>query len=101
MLPTKFQFIGLRGCHDHMVEGFTTTYAIIVYHHSSGEFEFRSGEVYLIQLDMMKFSMCTPVSSTNKTDRHNITEILLKVTLNTISPPIVAVIFLYTSSITL
>jgi hypothetical protein len=26
----------------------------------------------------------TPVSSTNKTDRHDITEILLKVTLNTI-----------------
>ena len=27
----------------------------------------------------------TPVSSTNKTDRHDITEILLKVTLNTIT----------------
>ena len=31
------------------------------------------------------FSPSTPVSSTNKTDRHNITEILLKVTLNTIN----------------
>jgi hypothetical protein len=30
------------------------------------------------------FSPGTPVSSTNKTDRHNITEILLKVALNTI-----------------
>ena len=30
----------------------------------------------------------TPVSSTNKTDRHDITEILLKVVLNTISQPI-------------
>ena len=30
------------------------------------------------------FSPGTPVSSTNKTDRHDITEILLKVTLNTI-----------------
>ena len=29
------------------------------------------------------FSPCTPVSSTNKTDRHDITEILLKVALNT------------------
>jgi hypothetical protein len=29
------------------------------------------------------FSMGTPVSSTNKTDRHDITEILLKVVLNT------------------
>jgi hypothetical protein len=28
----------------------------------------------------------TPVSSTNKTDRHDITEILLKVLLNTIKP---------------
>jgi hypothetical protein len=31
------------------------------------------------------FSLCTPVSSTNKTDRHDITEILLKVALNTIT----------------
>jgi hypothetical protein len=28
----------------------------------------------------------SPISSTNKTDRHNITEILLKVVLNTIKP---------------
>ena len=32
------------------------------------------------------FSADTPVSSTNKTDRHDITEILLKVALNTIIP---------------
>jgi hypothetical protein len=32
------------------------------------------------------FSPGPPVSSTNKTDRQDITEILLKVTLNTISP---------------
>ena len=31
------------------------------------------------------FSLGTPVSSTNKTDRHAITEILLKVALNTIT----------------
>jgi len=31
------------------------------------------------------FSPGTPVSSTNKSDRHNITEILMKVTLNTIT----------------
>jgi hypothetical protein len=31
------------------------------------------------------FSLGTPVSSTNKTDRHNITEILLRVALNTIT----------------
>jgi len=32
------------------------------------------------------FSPGTPVSSTNKTDHHAITEILLKVALNTITP---------------
>jgi hypothetical protein len=31
-------------------------------------------------------SPVTPISSTNKTDRHDITEILLKLALNTISP---------------
>ena len=35
------------------------------------------------------FSPCTPVSCTDKTDRHNITEILLKVALNTITPNII------------
>jgi len=30
----------------------------------------------------------TPVSSNNKTDRHDITEILLKVALNTMNQPI-------------
>jgi hypothetical protein len=54
------------------------------------------GEVYLIQHYVIKFvtdlgqtdwwiSPGTPVSSTNKTDCHDITEILLKVTLNTIT----------------
>ena len=32
------------------------------------------------------FSLSPPVSSTNKTDRHDITEILLKVALSTIKP---------------
>ena len=32
------------------------------------------------------FSPATPVSSVNKTDRHDITEILLKVAFNTIKP---------------
>ena len=32
------------------------------------------------------FSLGTPVSATNKTDRHDIAEILLKVALNTINP---------------
>ena len=31
------------------------------------------------------FSPCTPVSATNKTDRYDITEVLLNVSLNTIT----------------
>ena len=46
------------------------------------------GEVYLIQhyVIMDWFYPGTPVSSTNKTDRHDIAEILLNVALNTINP---------------
>jgi hypothetical protein len=36
-----------------------------------------------------RLSPDTPVSSTNKTDRHDITEILLKVALNTINRDVV------------
>ena len=51
------------------------------------------GDVYSIQIYVIKFvndirlvSYFFPVSSTNKTDRHCITEILLKVVLNSITP---------------
>jgi hypothetical protein len=51
------------------------------------------GEVYSISLDVVKFDSdlrqvggFLSVSSTNKTDHHNIVEILLKVALNTINP---------------
>ena len=53
-------------------------------------------EVYSIQIYVIKFVSDlqqvggffpgTPVSSTNKTDRYDITDILLKVALNTINP---------------
>jgi hypothetical protein len=36
------------------------------------------------------FLRCTPVSSNNKTDRHNVTEILLNVALSIISPHMTA-----------
>jgi len=52
------------------------------------EFEPRSGEVYTIQHYVIKFAVgwwFSPVSSTNKTHHHDITEILLKVALNTIT----------------
>ena len=41
------------------------------------------------------FSPGPPVSSTNKTDRHNITEILLKVALNTIKQTLKFHVFLH------
>ena len=58
----------------------------------------QTGEVYSIHYYVNKFvvsdlrqvdgfSPGSPVSSTNKTDRHDITEILLKVALNTINQP--------------
>ena len=75
-----------------MVVGFTTTYAISAYHDWCCEFESWSGwsvQHYVIVFvsDLRQvggFLQVHPVSSTNKTDRHDITEILLKVAINTI-----------------
>jgi hypothetical protein len=56
-MPYKYKctfFEGLH-CHDRMVVGFTTTYAISAYHHQNCEFEPRSGEMYLIQHYVIKF----------------------------------------------
>jgi len=67
-----------RGC-DRMVVGLTTTYAICAYHHWCCGFDSRSGRCvqhYVIQFvsNLRQlgrwFSPGTPVSSTNKTDRH-------------------------------
>jgi hypothetical protein len=72
-----------------MIVGFTTTYAISAYHHWCFEFESKSSgwgvQHYVIKWLAIGqwFSPGPPVSSTNKTDRHDITEILLKVVLNT------------------
>ena len=58
--------------------------------HNDSEFESRSGrgaQYYVIKFvsDLRRwFSPGPPVSSTNKTDRHDITEIMLKVALSTI-----------------
>ena len=86
---------GRRG-RDRMVVGFTTTYAIGAYHHwSCVAFDFRSVEMYSIQHYVIKFvsdfvagcwfSSGTTVSSTNNTDRHDITEIVLQRALNNIN----------------
>jgi hypothetical protein len=84
--------MGSRGHdHHHMVVWFTTTYAISAYHHWCCEFESRSGrgvqhyvKKFVSDLRQVGGFLCIPVSSTNKTDYHDITEILLKVALNTI-----------------
>jgi hypothetical protein len=75
-----------------MVVGFTTTYAISAYHHSRCEFESRLGEVYSIQHSVIKFVIDGSVVFSwysgflhQKTNRHHIVEILLKVALNTIT----------------
>ena len=79
---------GRRG-RDRMVVGFTTTYPISAYHHWCCEFQSRSGRGVQHQVCQRLvtgrwFCPGPPVSSTNKTDRHDIAEILLKVALNTI-----------------
>jgi hypothetical protein len=80
--------IPIRGhrVHGRIVVGFTTTCAISDYHNWCYEFESRSGrgvQHYVIkfvsdlwQVSGFLFSQGPPVSSTNKTDRHDITEIL-------------------------
>ena len=73
-----------------------TTYAIGAYHHWCCEFEPRSwrGVPNTTLCDEVCQWLATglwfsPVSSTNKTDRHDITRILLKVVLNTINQTLI------------
>jgi hypothetical protein len=77
-----------------MVVGFANTCAISVYHHYSCEFEPHSWRGVLDTTlcdkvcdlqQVRRFSPGTPASATNKTYHHDITEILLKVALNTIN----------------
>ena len=92
------QLWGRRG-RDHMVVGLATTCAMCAYHHYSCVFELRSWRGVLDTTLCEKglsvtcdksvfFPPCTQVSSTSKTDRHDKTEILLKVALNTTNPPL-------------
>ena len=85
--------IGTR--RDRIIVGFTITYAISAYHHWSCEFESRWWRGALDTTLCNKvcqglatgrwFSPGTPLLFTNKTNRHDITEILLRVALNTIT----------------
>ena len=96
---------GRRG-RDHMVVWFTTTYAINAYHHYSCEFESRSWR------GLLDITLCdkvcqwlaagrwfSPVSSTNKIDRHDITEIVLKEVLNAITLPPMMLITTYINAL--
>ena len=84
-----------RSDQDHIVVGFTTTCAISAYHHKSCEFESCSwwGVLDTTLCDKVCywlaagwwFSPGTLGSFTNKKDCPDITEILLKVALNTIT----------------
>jgi hypothetical protein len=82
-LLTAFEY--RRGC-DRMVVGFTTTYAINAYHRISIRARCTTlcDKVCQLLTTVRWFSPGHPVSSTNTTNRHNITEILLKVALSTI-----------------
>jgi len=74
---------GVRRGRDRMVVGFTTTCAISAYHHLSCEFEPRSlrGVLDTTLCDKVCQLLATgqwfsPVFFTNKTDRHDITDIV-------------------------
>ena len=68
-----------------MVVGFTTTCAISAITTKVASLKKVHGEVDSIQHYVMKF--VRDLRQVNETDRHNITEILLKVALNTINQP--------------
>jgi hypothetical protein len=73
-----------------MVVGFRTTITISAYQTDVVSSNPTHVEVYSIQHYVMKFVsdlffLGTPVSSTNKTGRHDITDILLKLALDTIT----------------
>ena len=87
-MPQEFRKV-YTSCLYRMVVEFTTTCAISVYHHKMCEFEsriWRGVNDTALQLPAGRwFSLGTPVCFTSKTDCHDITEILLKVALNTIT----------------
>ena len=101
-----FAIRGRRG-RDRVVVEFTINCAISAYHHKGCEFESRSwrgaidatlyDKVWHCLATGLWFSPGTPVSSTNKTDCHDITEILLNGALNaiTLTPIFSSVSFLF------
>ena len=92
---SKWEYRHLCG-RNRMVVGFTATYAISAYHHWYCQYESLSGQGVLDSAlcdkvcqwlaSRLWFSRSPPVSFTCKTDLHYITEVLLKVVLNTMNP---------------
>ena len=79
-------FFAIRGPSWSWSYGFTTSYAISAYHHVSCELESRSWRCVLdITLCDKACQWLSPPPIKN-TDLHDITKILLKVVLNTITP---------------
>ena len=70
---------------DRMVVGFTTTYAISDYRHSSNPAQARCTRYNIIWYSLSVTCGRLMISSTNKTGCHDISEILLNVALNTIT----------------
>ena len=89
---------GQRGL-DRFFIGYTTGCAIRSYHHWTYEFESWSGEACSIWHNVLKFVSSLRqfggflrvhrFPTPNKTDRHEITEILFKVALNTVTQTLI------------
>ena len=94
-ISRSIDWFGNHRDRDRMVVRLTTTFTISTYHHQSCEFESHSwrGTLDTILCDQIcqsiaadrYFSPVTPVFSTNKTNHHDMTEILLCVALNSIT----------------
>ena len=89
-LSLDFGTTMILSCRNRMIVGFTTTFAISAYHQMLWvRISIRARCTTLCDkvcrwlVTGRWFSPGTSVSLTNKTDRHDITEILLKVALNT------------------
>jgi hypothetical protein len=90
----EYLFLGGHRSSDCMVVGFIITYAIIAYHHLTlwVRTPLRRGVLDTALYDQVCQRLVTgqwlcpgtPVSSSDKTDHHDITEILLKMALKTI-----------------
>ena len=61
--------------------------------------EVHSKQHYVIKFVSDLTHVGTPVSSTSKTDRHNITKILLKVALNTTTVDLAIIVFTFTCTL--